>query len=103
MIGVIHLGLRSEITVKVRLNDDPHYLMELTVDENDTFEAVAIRIQENVLTGKSKFGLFYRNKTLDLQRTLKQEKFESGETLDVKTFSNRLIPSEWATESDELY
>ena len=82
----IYLELRSDITIKVRLNDGPECYMELMADENDTFNEVAMRIPEAVLAGESKFGLFYRNKTLDLKHTLKQENFESGETLDVKTY-----------------
>ena len=86
----IYLELRSDITIKVRLNDGPECCMELMADENDTFNEVAMRIPEAVLAGESKFGLFYRNKTLDLKHTLKQEKFESGETLDVKTYPKYL-------------
>lgn len=72
--------------------------MELTLDEDDTFETVAMRISEvlgkptlkNSRTGKSEFRMYmsYHNKTLDLEHTLKQEKFEGGETLDVACLSD---------------
>ena len=99
----IYSELRSDITIKVRLNDDPECCMELMADENDTFNEVAMRIPEAVLAGESKFGLFYRNKTLDLKHTLKQEKFESGETLDVKTYPKYLNQPVLRGSSPDIY
>ena len=86
LIEFNNLEPRSEITVKIRMNGDSNHLMELTVDENDTFEAVAMNIREVMLAGRSKITLFYRNKTLDPHHTLKQEKFGGGETLDITMF-----------------
>jgi len=81
---MILLKKRCYITLTIRRHGDMGPTFDITADENDTVKGLQQRIllQLGIRVRASKVKLTHRLKVLNGNRTLKQEKLESGEILD---------------------
>jgi len=84
---IFTLKQRRELTLKIRRKDERYPIMEIIVDEDDTFATIRNIVAKNLgySDNSERVRLTYRSKTLSYSRTLKEEKIESGETLDFTT------------------